>query len=377
MTAQNENKAMEERRVRPLRAALVSAVFAFLITLTVFLLLVAFLRHEIERETDIVGAFLAAHMADGDLNTGDLPQMGIILSLKSVSTPLPQGDRTACVEALSNWFTGEFPEGDLTGIPAYVRPICQGKDANVGYGRQFGVVDVLIRRAGATGTPMVDAVTIRRSDLSPLRLVLGDPRLPLLAAAVALITGLFAFFLRRTPYRMFVEANERAGTDGLSGVLRREQFVARAEQVIGDARVLSHAASLLAIDIDHFKSINDRFGHPAGDAVIRSCGNLIGSTVRGGDIVGRVGGEEFMVLLPDLPKFIAAEVADRLRKRIKSHGFTFGEETVFVTVSIGVASMMQADTLQTLTDRADRRLYQAKRAGRNRVVWEDDDIFDY
>ncbi|RJF86602.1 GGDEF domain-containing protein [Oleomonas cavernae] len=377
MSLRDQGKSVEERAVRPMRTAIAAAGFAFLITNAVFLLLVVFLRHQIERETDIVGQFLAAHLADGARDLDDQPATGKILALSSVSAPLPDGEPTACTERLAAWYSAQFPDGDQTGIAAFVRPICQGRVANVGYGRRFGVVDVLIRRAGPTGQIMVDAVTVRRSDLSAVDLVVQNPRLPVVAAVVALLAGIFAYFMRRQPYRLYLAARQNAATDGLSGVLRREEFFAGAEELVRDARLNSHAVSLLALDIDHFKSVNDRFGHAAGDEVIRICGNLISATVRGGDLVGRIGGEEFMVLLPDLPKFIGAEVADRLRKRIKSHGFAFGDETFFATVSIGVSSMMQADTLQTLAERADRRLYQAKRTGRNRVVWEDEDNFDY
>lgn len=368
---------IEERAVRPFRTAVVTAIFTLINTILVFLLLLSAMRAEVEQEIDFVGEYLAAHMADAGLRLINLPPMGEILAMKSVEIPLPSGDRMACNKVLADWFRQNFPQGDQSGVDAFVRPTCQGKEVQIGHGRVFGVMDVLMRRAAPTGEILVDAVTVQRSTMNFVELIKSDVRLPMLAVLISLTAAVFAYFLRRQPYLLYLAAKQRAAMDGLSGVLRREQFLEGLDKAVTAARVSGHATSLLAVDIDSFKQINDRFGHAAGDEVIRICGNLITSTVRGGDLVGRTGGEEFMVLLPDLPKFIAAEVADRLRKRIKSHGFTFGDETYFATVSIGVASLMQADTLGTLSERADRRLYKAKRDGRNRVVWEDDSDFDY
>ena len=129
---------------------------------------------------------------------------------------------------------------------------------------------------------------------------------------------------------------------------------------------------MLLLDIDHFKTINDQLGHAAGDECLRKIGEIIRNTVRGGDTAGRIGGEEFLVVMPGRSRDIALTVGERLRLAVALGGMRYANGEP-VTTSIGVAAAHVGETAETLLARADRGLYEAKRQGRNRLV-EDLDI---
>lgn len=122
------------------------------------------------------------------------------------------------------------------------------------------------------------------------------------------------------------------------------------------------------LDIDNFKSINDRFGHAAGDRVIRSVADGIREQLRQTDVAGRLGGEEFAVLLPETSRDDATAIAERIRTAIDIRAVTHERGDIPFTVSVGVADLQPGGTLADLLVRADEALYRAKRSGRNRVV---------
>src|SRR6476659_2183544 len=129
-----------------------------------------------------------------------------------------------------------------------------------------------------------------------------------------------------------------------------------------------------SLDLDHFKAVNDSFGHLAGDLVLRELGSLLAQTARAGDIVCRTGGEEFTILLPDTEPSGAYRAGVRLCDSVRSHAFTANDRNVRLTISVGVVSSGRATTHDAagmnLKERADEALYAAKRGGRDRVrVW--------
>jgi diguanylate cyclase (GGDEF)-like protein len=127
---------------------------------------------------------------------------------------------------------------------------------------------------------------------------------------------------------------------------------------------------MLVIDIDHFKAVNDRYGHAAGDAAIKYIGERIESAVRATDKVGRFGGEEFVVLLREVDELSARAFADRVRAAIEEAAVSYGSDTFKITVSIGVSVANAADRdISDTIERADRGLYMAKNTGRNRVFF--------
>jgi diguanylate cyclase (GGDEF)-like protein len=158
--------------------------------------------------------------------------------------------------------------------------------------------------------------------------------------------------------------------DTLTGCLNRRGFEHALNQSVIRAMRRGGEVALLAIDIDHFKKINDTAGHLGGDAVLRELAELLSRSSRAGDVVGRVGGEEFVILLPGADSETAGVVAERVMDAVRTHAFRTVRGRVSVTVSVGIASEQVTDAhlAGALRAHADEALYVAKRLGRNRVV---------
>ena len=168
--------------------------------------------------------------------------------------------------------------------------------------------------------------------------------------------------------------SENSARDSLTGLYNRWYVMDKIEAEIN--RSLRHGAplSLMMLDIDHFKVVNDTYGHMAGDQVLQSVGKLLRESCRVYDVPGRYGGEEFCILLPETRLDNTSVVANRIRERLEATGVELPGASVIVTASIGIAALDSADTLLTgtgLIDRADKALYVAKEQGRNRVeLWD-------
>ena len=164
---------------------------------------------------------------------------------------------------------------------------------------------------------------------------------------------------------------EMAVTDGLTGLHNRRYLERHLATLVQQAVARQKPLSVLVLDIDHFKSINDSYGHAVGDDVLREFSRRVRKAVRGIDLACRMGGEEFVIAMPDTDAALALLVGERLRQKIAMERFriTEGAESIEVTVSIGVASLTSTeDTPDMLLKRADEALYKAKREGRNRVA---------
>jgi diguanylate cyclase (GGDEF)-like protein len=159
-------------------------------------------------------------------------------------------------------------------------------------------------------------------------------------------------------------------TDTLTGCLNRRGFDRAMDQAVYSAARRSSELALLAIDIDHFKAINDSVGHLAGDSVLREVAEVLTQSSRSGDVVARVGGEEFIILLPAADTETAGVVAERVLSAIRAYPFRTARGRLEVTISIGIASEHVSDShlAGALRARADEALYVAKRLGRDRVV---------
>lgn len=166
------------------------------------------------------------------------------------------------------------------------------------------------------------------------------------------------------------ELEHLTSRDGLTGLFNRHTFVQLTEQELARARRHSGATALMLLDLDHFKRINDTHGHPAGDAVLRHVAALLADTVRSTDLVGRLGGEEFIVLLPDTSGDAARNLAEKLRSGIAAHPTVWRDLTIPSTVSIGLSSTTpeHPSGFEGLYSDADTALYEAKKNGRNQVV---------
>lgn len=166
-----------------------------------------------------------------------------------------------------------------------------------------------------------------------------------------------------------IAATQSAATiDGLTGLANRAATMDRLVAMLDDLSIAEPGAVLL-LDIDHFKTINDQLGHAAGDECLRKIGDIIRTTVRGGDTAGRIGGEEFLVVMPGASRDVAMTVGERLRLAVALGGMRYASGEP-VTTSIGAAAARAGDTTELLLARADRGLYEAKRQGRNRIVEE-------
>lgn len=159
-----------------------------------------------------------------------------------------------------------------------------------------------------------------------------------------------------------------ASVDGMTGLNNRRHFLALAETEWSRFRRYGRPLAMLMMDIDHFKSINDNYGHDVGDEVIKSVAAHLLQHKRTSDIAGRLGGEEFAMVLPEATLESAAGAAERLRQLIAEHVITSGGQRISLTISVG-ASACDANTksVEELLKQADLALYEAKRSGRNRV----------
>lgn len=172
--------------------------------------------------------------------------------------------------------------------------------------------------------------------------------------------------------RRLKEANANlevlAATDPLTGLYNRRHFMARSRAEVSKAARTGAPIAVLALDIDHFKRINDRFGHAAGDDVLKVIAHGVSTQLRPTDLIGRWGGEEFMVLLPATDTAQAYAIAERIRLAVEALKVASGGTDIQATLSIGVAEYpLDGSGLDVVFNRADERLYGAKHAGRNRV----------
>ena len=161
---------------------------------------------------------------------------------------------------------------------------------------------------------------------------------------------------------------ELIGTDPLTGCLNRRALETRLRREWRQAKRRGSVLAILVVDLDHFKTINDTHGHPVGDMVLQELAEIMKTTARETDAVSRVGGDEFVIVLPDTAWQGAMAFAERLRRNVDEHTFG-GDEMLEITISVGVAHARGTDALsaEELLEQADRNLYKAKDGGRNRI----------
>ena len=171
--------------------------------------------------------------------------------------------------------------------------------------------------------------------------------------------------------RLEQELRRLASTDPLTGLSNRRQFAEAGGAMLRQTRADALALSVLMLDIDHFKSVNDRYGHPVGDLVLQATAQRCRAELREQDLMARMGGEEFAVMLPGTDAAEAAAIAERLRAAMAAGPILAEDQRIDVRVSIGGTTRQAEDrTLDEMLGRADQALYTAKRTGRDRVVFE-------
>lgn len=172
--------------------------------------------------------------------------------------------------------------------------------------------------------------------------------------------------LRKTQSKLL----EHAYKDELTSIPNRRAFIKRTTEEINKAHRNHNPLTLALFDVDHFKRINDRFGHLAGDMVLQSLCHLVESQLRDYDIVARIGGEEFAIIFSDTGQEESTITVERIRTLIEKADFQFEDHVIHCTASFGVTKLKAEDSLESFMGRADKHLYLAKTKGRNRTISE-------
>jgi len=185
------------------------------------------------------------------------------------------------------------------------------------------------------------------------------------------LTGLLLLALRRVAARERAyreDLRRLAETDELTGIANRRELIGGLKRALADCERSGRNLSFALLDIDHFKQVNDLHGHPARDQVIRTIADIASACVRAGDLFGRIGGEEFGIVLPGAGVAQAYEICERVRQRIHATPIELADGAfVEITVSLGIARRFEGDSVKTIVERADAALYQAKHSGRDQV----------
>ncbi|MGR7996516.1 diguanylate cyclase [Xanthobacter sp. ZOL 2024] len=202
--------------------------------------------------------------------------------------------------------------------------------------------------------------------IMPMNALSGSAQGLVLLASLALVTGWnFA--------SLYLVLDRLASRDDLTGLLNRRTTLLQGRLLLEEARAQRHPLSVLMLDLDHFKTVNDRFGHQVGDAVLRRFAEVARQSVRAQDLIGRIGGEEFCVVLPGADGKAALEIGERLRTTAESELWEVDQCAIRATVTVGVSTLAavapdDAPSISGLIKEADDALYYAKAAGRNRVL---------
>ncbi|MBD9484879.1 GGDEF domain-containing protein [Pseudomonas sp. PDM14] len=186
----------------------------------------------------------------------------------------------------------------------------------------------------------------------------------------ALISGVVMFMVHLAMRRYQLRIAALATTDALTDLPNRRGFNLLATQALHESKRSRNPLSALLIDIDHFKQLNDTYGHLAGDEVLRGFAQHLQSNLRQSDIICRWGGEEFILLLKDTGSSTARQLAEKIRQQTADSRYSYGGVNLQITTSIGLTELHADDTLDRLIARADRALYRAKQSGRDRVCEE-------
>lgn len=224
--------------------------------------------------------------------------------------------------------------------------------------------------AGTALIMLLRNVLVAAHVMAPPLLVPSPVRSATISVFLAMTVGMAFGVLWMTIARQQHKLERQSHTDALTGVLNRRALEAAAERLIAGCRARGATLSVLALDLDHFKQLNDAHGHAGGDAVLIATSRLLVESLRATDVVARYGGEEFIALLPERDGPATAVIAERLRSRLERLRVAFDETGLGVTASFGWAHLGEVPPggeWQELLRRADHRLYQAKLQGRNCV----------
>lgn len=254
-------------------------------------------------------------------------------------------------------------EGQSPPAYRYIRPMYVDQSCLLCHkSHGYSIGDVI----GAISISLPVSNVLAENRISKILIILGA-----VATIVIALAGIY-FFTRRLVVKLDeVQSHlvRQATTDELTGVINRRSILKRLDEELQRAIRLGETLCIMIIDLDHFKRINDTYGHLFGDVVLKSVVASIRDTVRTYDIIGRIGGEEFLVISPGIQMEEAISLAERVRTLISELEIEHGEQKIAVTVSAGLTTLELGDIgVVPMMIRADRALYMAKEQGRNQVV---------
>ena len=312
-----------------------------------------------------------AHLAD-DPDTMEDGQRSMQLSNYVVATTQivkhgAEGGSAGCIDRLVDRV------GVLLGPNAATNPaiqtLCEQKQTVGHIVNESPRLVVLRPRFDERGDHIATEVTVVETEPRPDLLQAAlSPSVVVALLAVTIGAGFVTFLLTTRNQRRYAARWEAASVDGLTGCLRREVFVAALTGAVAEAGGGGGRLSVLLLDVDDLKAINDRHGHAGGDTAIRLVAAELRRGLRTNDIVGRLGGDEFAALMAGAPLAEAIATAERVRSAIAAARGSGPDADVTVTVSIGVAELAAGESATALMERADAALYAAKEADRNRVA---------
>ncbi|KXF76861.1 diguanylate cyclase [Paramesorhizobium deserti] len=245
----------------------------------------------------------------------------------------------------------------------------------------LGGVGIMLYRA-RTALDMLLPISVDSDVTALIRYVIEANSLAALFLIAALLCGIFLIYplirIQAQDHGKLQEMTQilsarseslaqAALTDGLTGMQNRRYFDEALKEYLAQFGRINKPVGLMILDLDHFKSINDTYGHDVGDAVLRAVARCLKDYTRYHDVVARLGGEEFAVVAPNMDKDLLAKLADRIRKAISELNITIEDAQLKVTTSIGVAVWDRRESWQEFYRRADKLLYNAKNLGRDRV----------
>ena len=207
---------------------------------------------------------------------------------------------------------------------------------------------------------------------------LGSGHASIIIGITLFVSGTTFGYLWMVAKRYENELVKLAALDPLTSTFNRRGLEATIEKELNKMQQTDQSLSAIFFDIDHFKLINDRYGHKAGDTVIAEYAKLIQENLRPDDILGRMGGDEFILILPKTSAEEAFKIAERLRKEAKKHTFIIGQNKITITSSFGVTTTNNSEiSVDDLIPKADQALYQSKQTGRNRVTFLSNEFTDH
>ncbi|MEQ1638125.1 MAG: GGDEF domain-containing protein [Methylococcales bacterium] len=247
--------------------------------------------------------------------------------------------------------------------------IFSGKIQNIiphsGYEYHNQAFDIIVNNGIVTRNSFSYALRFENQDLGEFKIMRNQRFQQAEIKKLEALLVLLCYPLRNAT--LFRQALQMAYTDPLTKVNNRTAFNDVITRELQLARRNNRQLSLVFLDIDHFKMLNDTYGHACGDAALSSVASTIKQAVRGTDIVFRYGGEEFVVVLSDTPKEGAGIIAERIRIEINKSLLVYGANELTITASLGISTLQAEDTITTLVQRADQAMYVAKQKGRNQV----------